>query len=227
MNARKRHVLVALRLGLMALLALVGVLGAVEAAPAVQAGTERTTAGTVTRTLMALYESTDGKNWTSSDGWGSSDPYCTWYRVTCDPGNNVISLDLDSNNLSGTIPAELGDLSSLQVLALDNDRNLSGPIPPELGSLSDLQNFNLSWTGLSGPIPPALGSLDSLLWLDLGYNSLTGTIPVQLRHSATSASPFLLTHHSTSLRANLVSGVAWCCLGSANPKLNVNIMLRS
>ncbi len=133
---------------------------------------------TVTDTLMALYHSTDGANWRDNTGWGSSDPYCTWNGVTCAVGE-VVQLDLHVNNLSGTIPPELGNLSSLQGLDLEwND--LGGTIPSQLGNLSGLGELNLYHNNLSGTIPPELGNLGRLRDLNLSSNSLSGTIPSEL-----------------------------------------------
>ena len=61
----------------------------------------------------------------------------------------------------GPIPAELGNLTRLQDLAL-GDNQLSGPIPAELGSLTRLEELWLSSNQLSGEIPAELGNLRSL-----------------------------------------------------------------
>ena len=53
------------------------------------------------------------------------------------------SLDLQRNALSGNIPAELGNLTNLNFLALNTNRRLSGSIPPELGNLVDLRYLYL------------------------------------------------------------------------------------
>jgi Leucine-rich repeat (LRR) protein len=87
--------------------------------------------------LMALYNSTNGPNWVNNRGWGTGDP-CdpAWHGVRCDSGH-VQVLYLTGNQLSGPIPAELGNLSSLEQLSLDSNQ-LSGPIPAELSNLSSL-----------------------------------------------------------------------------------------
>ncbi|MGB3714294.1 MAG: hypothetical protein WA996_07685, partial [Candidatus Promineifilaceae bacterium] len=87
--------------------------------------------------LMALYNSTNGPNWTTNTGWDTADPYCSWYGVSCLYGH-VTGLSLQSNYLAGTIPVELGNLSSLTYLDLYHNQ-LSGPIPAELGILSSLK----------------------------------------------------------------------------------------
>ena len=154
--------------------------------------------------LMALYNSTDGPNWTNNTGWGTGDP-CddpAWYGVECDTGHvtflvlsynqltgpippelgNLRSLGglfLNNNQLTGSVPPELGDLSSLRWLDLDSNQ-LSGPMPPELGNLSSLTGLSLYSNQLSGPIPPELGNLSSLEYLYLYYNQLSGPIPSEL-----------------------------------------------
>ena len=129
--------------------------------------------------LVALYEATDGPNWTESDGWMTDEPLGEWYGVRGDAQGRVISLFLDENGLTGEIPAELGQLSQLQTLAL-GDNQLTGPIPPGLGNLSNLRVLALNKNELAGPIPAELGQLSQLQWLDLGDSQLTGPIPPEL-----------------------------------------------
>ena len=62
---------------------------------------------------------------------------------------------LDNNQLTGSIPTELGNLSSLEYLSLPNNQ-LTGSIPTELSNLSNLLWINLYGNQLTGCIPPAL-----------------------------------------------------------------------
>ena len=104
----------------------------------------------------------------------------------------MISLYLSNNRLTGSIPAELGELSNLTYLSLWGNR-LTGSIPAELGNLINLTYLNLSnndfgreigwrdlYPGLTGPIPAELGKLTNLTSLDLSNNRLTGPIPAEL-----------------------------------------------
>ena len=93
--------------------------------------------------------------------------------------SNLSSLHLYSNDLSGPIPPELGDLANLKRMHL-GENSLSGPIPPELDGLSNLERLYLSSNDLSGPIPPELGDLANLKRMHLGENSLSGPIPPEL-----------------------------------------------
>lgn len=133
--------------------------------------------------LIALYNSTDGPNWTNSTNWlGPAGTECGWYGVGCSDGH-VSSVFLISNGLSGSIPSEFGDLSGLTTIWLYSN-SLSGSIPPALGSLANLQDLRLYSNGLSGAVPSQLGSCSSLRILSLSSNDLTGAIPSELGNLA-------------------------------------------
>jgi len=128
--------------------------------------------------LLALYNSTDGANWTNHADWQQTDTPCTWAGVNCFHGH-VTDLFLSTNNLTGSIPTELGNLTNLTQLYLYNNQ-LTGPIPFELGSLANLAWLDLSGNQLNGPIPAELGNLTNLIYLYLYSNQLTGPIPPEL-----------------------------------------------
>ena len=133
--------------------------------------------------LVALYNATDGPNWTNNDNWLSDAPIGEWYGVTTDDSGRVISLSFVDNRLSGELPPELGSLTNLtllSIIAYDLDGELSGEIPLELGSLTNLELVTLWGNQLRGEIPPELGSLTNLIALGLSSNQLTGEIPSEL-----------------------------------------------
>ena len=129
--------------------------------------------------LEALYQDTDGDNWTNNRNWLSNAQLDSWHGVTTDRNGLVVELDLSENELNGTIPSELGSLTNLERLKLSKNQ-LRGPIPPELGNLSNLKFLDLYENRLSGPIPPELGDLSNLEALALFKNNLRGTIPSDL-----------------------------------------------
>ena len=129
--------------------------------------------------LVALYNATDGPNWTNNDNWLSNRPIGEWHGVTTDGSGRVTEVTLIDNNLQGTLPAQLGNLSNLTLLALHSNQ-LSGPIPAQLGNLSNLKVLVLARNQLSGPIPSQLGNLSNLTHLILHINQLSGPIPAQL-----------------------------------------------
>ncbi len=139
--------------------------------------------------LVALYNSTAGDNWSNNTNWNSNEPLGDWHGVTTDNNGRVTRVNIRQNNLRGTIPSELGNLSSLTGLYLGRNL-LSGTIPSELGNLSNLNALDLEGaftlevekvSGLTGSIPPELGNLSKLQeQLDLSRNKLTGSIPPEL-----------------------------------------------
>ena len=186
--------------------------------------------------LVALYNATGGANWTNNTNWTSNEALSEWHGVTTDANGRVTDLYLTQNGLSGEIPAELGDLTSLLnlYLWLNNlsgeipaelggltslqylflgDNNLSGEIPAELGGLTSLQNLYLAQNGLSGEIPAELGDLTSLLTLDLQNNNLSGEIPAELGG--------LTSLQNLFLRDNNLSGEIPAELGGLTSLLNL------
>ena len=110
--------------------------------------------------------------------WSADLAIHDWFGVVASSGRVTI-LSLPWADLNGTIPPELGQLTSLTVLDLSHNE-LTGPIPAELGKLVDLGWLWLWDNELSGEIPPELGNLSSLLRMDIDWNQLTGEIPPEL-----------------------------------------------
>ena len=81
--------------------------------------------------LVEFYEATNGDSWTDNDGWLSDSPIGQWYGVTADAFGRVTALDLNGNNLVGTVPPELRALTALARLDLGGNR-LDGCLPANL-----------------------------------------------------------------------------------------------
>lgn len=135
--------------------------------------------------LEDLYESTTGESWTTSTGWydaftnrSSDATACDWHGLLCAAGH-VTRVQLTNNNLTGTIPASLSDLTELEWLRLYTN-NLSGSIPSSLGSLEDLEILDIRYNDLTGSIPTELGNLSNLEYLRFHDNDLSGSIPASL-----------------------------------------------
>ncbi len=128
----------------------------------------------------ALAAARDTLQGTARLDWSSSKPIAQWQGVTVGGSpKRVQRLALDDLGLTGTMPADLGNLTGLDRLSMEYN-SLSGPIPTTLGKLTGLTSLSLSGNGLTGAIPPALGGLSRLTSLDLADNELTGTPPTEL-----------------------------------------------
>ncbi|NUM44874.1 MAG: hypothetical protein HUU38_09205 [Anaerolineales bacterium] len=128
--------------------------------------------------LVSIYNSTGGANWNVNTGWLVTSMPCAWVHVVCEDGH-VIWLNLLSNNLSGSIPSELSNLTHLDILQLSNNQ-LTGSIPPEIGDLTNLTRLFILYNQLSGNIPSQIGNLTNLVDLSLVGNQLSGSIPPEL-----------------------------------------------
>ena len=133
--------------------------------------------------LSMLYRATDGPSWYAHDNWLTDAPLEEWHGVRVDGQGRVVALTLFVNNLTGTIPPEMGQLTELEFLILPGNK-LTGPIPAQLGGLHKLLQLRLRRNRLNGSIPPELGNLSALIELNLSINPLTGSIPPELGNLA-------------------------------------------
>ena len=129
--------------------------------------------------IVALYNATDGPNWSINANWLSDQPLDTWYGVTTEEDGRVTELFLSVNRLRWEIPPEIGNLTNLTYLHL-GENQLSGKIPAEIGSLTNLTELYLNNNQLSGEIPSEIGGLTNLFLLQLGGNQLSGEIPAEI-----------------------------------------------
>jgi Leucine-rich repeat (LRR) protein len=95
------------------------------------------------------------------------------------PLENLQQLYLGSNNLSGTIPSTLYNLSLLTHLYLEECK-LSGPLSSTIGQLSNLEGLDLHSNFFSSSIPSSIGKLTDLSVLYMDTNTLTGIIPTTI-----------------------------------------------
>ncbi|XP_027166992.1 MDIS1-interacting receptor like kinase 2-like [Coffea eugenioides] len=91
----------------------------------------------------------------------------------------LLYLDLSTNSLNGSFPEHLGDLRHLFLMNLSNNV-LSQKIPFQIGKLTQLSELDLSRNFFTGEIPSEFQSLQSLGTLDLSHNNLSGLIPKAL-----------------------------------------------
>jgi serine/threonine protein kinase len=162
--------------------------------------------------LDSFYATTQGGGWRENANWGNRTiSFCRWYGICCDSNPNVDPNDcglpnwntgdfsasccqangsvirafvLSQNNVSGSIPSDMGALDSLAYIYLRGSSNsayqtMSGTIPPSLLPAT-LRVVDLSGNALSGSIPSVIGDAVNLTTLILKGNSLSGSIPSTL-----------------------------------------------
>ncbi|GKV48460.1 hypothetical protein SLEP1_g55273 [Rubroshorea leprosula] len=107
--------------------------------------------------------------------------HCGWPGVTCDSTGSVTEIH-SSNPIIG-VGEKFGKMnfSSLpNLVRLDlSGLGIKGSIPPQIGALSSLKHLNLSSNDLRGALPSSLGNLTQLVVLDISFNYIN-SIPPQI-----------------------------------------------
>ena len=125
--------------------------------------------------LVALYHATGGPDWNRSRNWLTDAWLGSWDGVRVDGSGRVTRLYTPNNNVSGSIPPEIGGLDKLEFLNLDDNQITS--LPPEIGNLASLETLWLNWNDLAS-LPPEIGRLSNLRDLELAQNQLS-TLPAE------------------------------------------------
>ena len=130
------------------------------------------------------------KGWKKARAWRTAASICTWHGVTC-AGGRVVGLSLGDNNLKGSLPASLGDLSRLATLVLDGQQppSYSGcsstdlqysALPKSFYSLKHLQVFTAEDACLGGTLADGdagVGALTALTQFSIHQNRVSGPFP--------------------------------------------------
>ncbi|KAK9664786.1 hypothetical protein RND81_14G068200 [Saponaria officinalis] len=126
----------------------------------------------------------------------------TWTGIKCSNGTRIriISINLDSMGVAGTLSPDIAKLTALNTIVLRRN-NFYGKIPSSLGKLKHLEILDLGNNHFDGTIPSSLGEIQSLRELHLENNNLRGTIPKSLIQK-----PGLNSTFSPGNRLSLLSG---------------------
>lgn len=114
--------------------------------------------------LKVLYQATNGGVWTNKT-WriGSNAVTSTgWPGVTFDEEGHVLAIELQNNNLTGTLPTEGMEMKSLRTLNLSGN-SLKGDVAAFCKLLPALETLNLGYnlfTELTGVLPAHITSLN-------------------------------------------------------------------
>jgi Leucine-rich repeat (LRR) protein len=145
--------------------------------------------------LRMLYIDTLGRFWGPEFQTWANMTYneCDLHGVTCLRGR-ITKLDLTSANMCSDgnrkpgptsyckgLPAEIGELRSLEALQLSRRQFLRGSLPTQIGKLTNLRLLDISsCTFMTGTIPSELGLLTHLKLLKIAHTQLRGSIPSSL-----------------------------------------------
>ncbi|KAM4092231.1 hypothetical protein ACB094_06G022900 [Castanea mollissima] len=113
---------------------------------------------------------------TAPSGWSATTDCCKWKSVNCDGSNRVISINLASQSLTGTLPSDLGTITQLTTLSLQ------GNSLPSLANLTSLQKLyldNNNFTSIPSSFFQGLTSLQ-ILTLSQNLDLAPWTIPTEL-----------------------------------------------
>jgi hypothetical protein len=119
--------------------------------------------------LVDFYNSTNGSGWTTKTNWLTGS-VSTWYGISVS-SNRVTTISLQSNNLTGSLPSSIGDLTELTTLDLGTNK-IDDPVPTSISNLSKLKYLYLNSNELDS-IPAEIGALINLEILKAGSNNLT------------------------------------------------------
>ena len=93
---------------------------------------------------------------------------------------------------SGSLPSQLGRLTSLSAALYVSHNDLSGSLPSQLARATRLKALSLAHNALSGSLPEAYGALSALHQLLTYGNRMSGTVPAALANVFAVAGTFCM-----------------------------------
>jgi hypothetical protein len=136
--------------------------------------------------LTLFFQQTVFEKWHDTTGWLVNANECTWKGISCDLENSVgeqsvvHQVNLNSNGIKGTIPADLGLLTALTYFDIRGNGVLTGTLPATIGQWTALQIFDVGLNSLTGTLPASIGQWTALTHFSVFNNALTGTIPTSI-----------------------------------------------
>jgi hypothetical protein len=133
----------------------------------------------------------------------------SWPGLTMVDGR-VVELHLTGMGLTGAVPAEIGQLTSLKELSLIDNRLTS--LPAEIGQLTSLERLSLQRNKLTS-LPAEIGQLTSLKELSLERNQLT-SLPAEIGQLTSLRELYLQRNHLTSVPVEIgqLTSLKWLWL---------------
>jgi hypothetical protein len=126
--------------------------------------------------LMLFYlQETETDKWTNATGWGTSPDECSWYGIECIWGF-VVKVELNRNNLVGTIRPDVALLRYLTTLTLVGNK-LSGSLPRSISNFVDMDFFNMAYNSFSGTVPDVFNYWNEIRYFSISGNNFSGILP--------------------------------------------------
>ena len=126
--------------------------------------------------LIALFNQCNGRNWTRKYMWLTGRPIGEWDGVKTNGAGRLIEVLLDQNNLTGSLPKEIGNWG--EVLSVNLQRNnLTGSLPREIGNWTQIQSVSFSCNNLTGNLPREIKNWTKAFHVFFAYNIFTGRYP--------------------------------------------------
>ncbi|MGM0579883.1 MAG: T9SS type A sorting domain-containing protein [Bacteroidota bacterium] len=133
--------------------------------------------------LVDLYNATNpgDTTWANAEGWLSL-PLDQWHGVGLNAEGRVTSIDLNNNNLNGTIPESFKNLDSLANIYLYVNPNLGGELFDFLRNFPALERVSAHDCNFTGAIYPDAFQ-ETLIELRIFNNAISDTIPAEIANA--------------------------------------------
>lgn len=86
-------------------------------------------------------------------------------------------LYLTNNKVTGSLSSEIGNLTGLTDIYIDQNEDITGTLPAALGNLKSLKNLNIAKTAIGGTIPEELGGCESMANFMAYSTNLASPVP--------------------------------------------------
>jgi Leucine-rich repeat (LRR) protein len=115
----------------------------------------------------------------STPAWFARANECSWTGLLCNADKKVNNIYLVSQELQGSIPADVGLLTALTMFDLGFNQ-LFGSLPSSIGLWTGLKYFSVYSNQLKGSLPSSIGAWTGLTYFAVHINQLTSTVPTEL-----------------------------------------------
>ena len=161
--------------------------------------------------LMEFFNTMNGRKWSNKEGWGTDAPLEKWSHIKYQKGIGVTSITFSyETNLKGTIPASIGELTSLTEFSIWDAPGVTGPIPDTFRDLVNLEKFKIVGSSITS-IPDVFGGMKNLNRVEIiGNDKLACPLPTSIGDS-----PAMEYLHIISNRFTGEIPVSWARLGTA------------